>query len=47
MAALITAGASGGISDIKTTIGLPVADLKIAAARAAASAAQYKAVGHG
>jgi uncharacterized protein with GYD domain len=47
MAAAVTAAASGGVSDLKTTMGMPAADMKGACEKAAATAAQYRAVGQG
>ena len=47
MAAAVTAAASGGVSDLKTTVGMPAADMKGACEKAAANAAQYRAVGQG
>ena len=47
MAAAVTAAASGGVSDLKTTVGMPAADMKGACEKAAATAAQYRAVGQG
>ena len=47
MAAAVTAAASGGVSDLKTTVAMSAADMKGACEKAAASAAQYKAPGQG
>jgi uncharacterized protein with GYD domain len=47
MAAAVTAGASGGVSDLKTTVAMTASEMKIACEKAAASAAQYRAVGQG
>jgi hypothetical protein len=47
MAAAVIAAASGGVSDLKTTVGMPAFDMKSACEKAAASAAQYRAVGQG
>jgi uncharacterized protein with GYD domain len=46
MSAAVIAGASGGVSDVKTTIAMPASDMKGACEKAAANAARYKAVGH-
>ena len=42
MAAAVAAGASGGVSDLKTTVGFSIADLKAVCETAAA---HYRAVG--
>jgi uncharacterized protein with GYD domain len=46
MSAAVTAAASGGVSDLKTTVGMPAADMKAACEIAASNASQYRAVGH-
>ena len=45
MSAAVSAAASGGVTDLKTTVGMPVADMMGAFEKAAATAAQYRSPG--
>jgi uncharacterized protein with GYD domain len=45
MGAAVVAAASGGVSDVKTTIAMHAPDLKAACEKAGATATQYRAVG--
>ena len=47
MSAAAAAGASGGVSDLRTTIAMPASDMKGAFEKAKASAAVYRAPGQG
>ena len=47
MSAAAAAGASGGVSDLKTIVAMPASDMKGAFEKAKASASQYQGPGQG